>query len=36
MYKRKMGYMRRGFFVLNSSPTSKEAALYAAQNTPKS
>lgn len=28
--------MRRGFFVLNSSPTSSEAALYAAQNTPNS
>lgn len=36
MYKRKMGYMRRGFFVLNSSPTSSEAALYAAQKTPNS
>lgn len=28
--------MRRGFLVLNSSPTSNEAALQAAQNTPNS
>lgn len=31
-----MGYIRRGFFVLNSSPTSSDAALQAAQNTPNS